>query len=405
MEYLLNGLITNYRQAVAFASFIIARYEILKRSMPDFQDNINVAEWYGLQLICFFFPELYRRLERQPESVLSNIFNIYRFSDDPTEPDKFSPSETRLLSMLFGGKPALGNERGIAHVKNYYNYFAMRVMKTEVSQKEFSAMLSNHSGELEPILNEWLARRPSVVNSVSALFARHKLTKMSAMEAANYTEALILWWLLSGDYASLAAIDDIPVTPYNVEAFHSGQESYFYTLNALVGREDFDVIRLCQAIKIQSYPPEDPRAGEDVDYDEPLRFLNEAESNILFSNLVNKAFERGLVKGVDDLADKDSLLTNILWNSETEIELEDGFIMAINWAVSEVIKRLEEMVKFDPQAKGRNLAGFRKIYEPQYTGDQETDADRGMESELLIRRTFGSHDRYQQVIAELFEAQ
>lgn len=47
-EYLLNLYVRNYRQAIGFATFLIARLTILKCSMPNFVFNICTSEWYRL---------------------------------------------------------------------------------------------------------------------------------------------------------------------------------------------------------------------------------------------------------------------------------------------------------------------------------------------------------------------
>ena len=405
-HFLLNSFIHNHRQAVSLSTFLIARYEILKTMMPKFSSDICINEWYYLQLLSFFYPAVYETLENNTEKLLDlrqSVFQEphYVISDDKfKEYDKVNDGALILLNLLFGHRPDKDKEQSLLYERNFYNYFALRVLRNEVSESDFMTMLTDESIDINETLLAWFSRRPSVKGAVSSLFARHSLTTQTEITAARMIKAMLLWWTITSDSKVLEALQELTVTSHNEKAFNSAEKSYRETIADLIENSDAEWSVLCDAVIAQSYRPDDPSEPEE---DQATRFLSIEDSKKFIGEIVHRAFSCGDIYYVDDLSKPHSVVANILKHSYTETHVEAGFLIVDNFAVEPLIDGWRELIGYSPDAKGHDLVGLQK--EMGYDEIYDPDAQEYLSEKIekTIQETFGSAKNLKTIIEEFYD--
>lgn len=372
-NFLLNVLISNYRQAVSLASFLVARMELLKKGIPDYNVNIIGRDWYYLQLICFFYPSLYRRLETQPESVLEPIKamngetmlgyseeKVKRLNEILPENEKITDGADLLLKKLFHyNRVGRQSAQSIVYVRNIGNYFALRILNNEVAESDFIDFLQNQETNISVRLYEWSSHKPSLKDSLTGLFGRHSLTNMDAVSAARYVEALLKWWVFTEDERALHIISELTLASYNETAFSSAEVAYKTTVSQLVDDCHKDYHILCKAIISQTPLPYDPTDPE-IDY--PICFLTESEAKDLIGRIIRKAFINDDIFNVDDLSVKDSTVRRILESSYNYNNIDENIIIYNSYAIDTLIQCWTDLAAHAPNAKGHDLKSLLKEF-------------------------------------------
>lgn len=413
-EYLLNKLITNYRQAVALITFLVARFDILRESMPAYSSNICTGEWYYLQLIAFFYPDVYDTLEHNKDGLLeskktSREESYYHITHDRLvkefgggkKPGNYKSGTAILLYLIFCMRIKRAPEQSIIYERNYYNYFAQRVLNDEIAERDFMLMLSDARQHIGAVLHVWQSRRPSVKASVSSLFARHTLEKFSALQAGRFVKAMLLWWCMTSDRKILAALSNLTLVSYNKEAFDAAETSYRQTISELIDTSNAEWNVLCKAVIAQSYAPEDPTDSES---DQALRFLSQKDSENIMSKLVRRAFIEGAIHSVDELSQSNSVAITILNNAFTETLVDESAIIVNNYAVKPMIDCWRDLIEHVPNAKGRNLKRLRDTFGYKETGDPQIDEHESMRAGQRIQQVFGSARNLRYIINEFYDA-
>lgn len=413
-EYLLNKLIDNYRQAVSLATFLATRFDILRESMPEYSLNICTDEWYYLQLIAFFYPDVYDRLEQNKGSLLeskktSREESYYYITHDRLanefgegmKPGDYKSGIAILLYLIFCRRINRALEQSIIYERNYYNYFALRVLNTEIAESDFMLLITDDSLDIKAFLFEWHSRRPSVRASVSSLFARHTLDKLSTLQAKRFVRAMLLWWDMTSNTKVLTALSNLTLVSYNKEVFDAAETSYNLTIRELIDTSDAEWHVLCDAVIAQSYAPED---SSDPEFDQELRFLSEKDSEIIMSRLVRRAFAEGAIHSVDELSQPNSVSSTILNHSFTETPVNESIIIVKNYAVDAMIDCWRELIEHESAAKGRNLKRLRDTFGYEETGDYQIDEHESMRVGNRIQQVFGSTENLRCIINELYDA-
>lgn len=407
-NYLLNTLLCNYRQALSLTAFLIARLEILKSEMPGFASDILMEEWYYLQLLSFFYPEVYSLLEHSPETLLDTknsmsecpyfslsekkLQDVYE-NEGTTEEDMKRIS--LLMKKLFMRNESHKSAKSIVHERNFYNYFASRILNTEISESEFQQLLKDGTLDIREVLSGWQSRRPSVADSVTSHFRRHSLSDMTSLMAARFTAAILYWYEMTGDNEVLNAIELLTQTRYNKEALDSAELAYRGVMKKLCEESSAPWDRLCRAIMAQTYSPDDPT---DSEFDQLTRFLTEEMSEKMIKRIVERAVIEGDIHNVDDISDKDSVTYSILNNSYRETEVTDEESIVRNYAIAPVMECWLELMLNGAKISGKDLDRLADMYGYARTDYQPIDRQKGIASKLGIKRIFESPENLAELI-------
>lgn len=411
---LLNVIIKNYRETVALASHLISHYEMLKANMVNFKDNICAEDWFYLQLIYFFYPSLYSVLENNNESVL-----VKRTENDETI---FVPSlglkekinslcpdiptdDTRLdilLNRLFDNKKRKRGANSLVFERNFYNYFAYRLLNTELDEREFLEMLAGRRKQLY-YFSSWGNRKPSISPSVTSRFVRQNIRLLNEIEVANYVKAILNWWMiypsveLSKKLESLNNLSDSKVFPAVTKA-------YYKTIKRLAMTAHGKWSLLCQPVQIQAPDPKG-RDNEDELMSSP-HCLTKNQVVEIFNIIVERAFKTGDISRVDDLTNVDTPLYKILNSSNVEFQ-NDRFYLIENYTISEIMKRWRKRLMRNPELRGRRLDLLVHMY--SYKGDYQLLDDR-KKTEVRdkfvsrIMRMFGAFENLFEIINAFYDA-
>jgi hypothetical protein len=154
-SYKLNQHIKSYRSAIRFANMLIIDINMLLRNRADSQ-NINFYEFFDLEVLKYFYPADYEQLQYYPESVLClsrdkktsrlyfALYKIETKNEYEVKSLKSEKAKAIVYDLFNRSRNSNTDDTSIIYESNFYNYFALRVVKTEISQSEF----------YEPIRNE-----------------------------------------------------------------------------------------------------------------------------------------------------------------------------------------------------------------------------------------------------------
>lgn len=406
-EYFLSRFIHNYRQAVQFGHFLCAHYLILKNMSPDYEKNFNLDEWYYLQILRFFDPDVYDELHRRPEAFFYPMYiqsNIYKFDPETTKNSGISLSEdtTVIIKTLFSDPGSNIKPTSIAHIRNFYNYFANRVLSTVISESEFLDML-NGVRPRALIMYEWLHHTPKVWDSVNSLLASHRIGDLTDEQIKIFIEAKLWWFGIVGSQENLESIREITYYPATLDQIEIAEKAYNETLVLMIGNPGIKAERIAELIRAQAPLPYDPTLpNEEQESAIPLIETKEAES--LFRKLIEREFEYKRIKGADDISDPESTLFKIMDSAYTVITANslDGLIFK-NYALNPVIEIFDELLKSRFDLKGSNLNRLQSTFGYIATGDQKTDADRYKTSQQTIHSFFEKNRMMEYIIFRWFK--
>lgn len=219
--YILNDYINTFRDAIRFSNHIIQELEILKRNTPTYFRDLNMREWFFLEVIKFSYPEVYQRLHNFPNEYLEIYYNSsqgfvrLKSGSKDDENSKNPLPLTRLLTLLFSYGNQQFKPNSIVYEHNYYNYFALRVLSTEIKQSEFNNLIEDTALDIECILRIWRNKNPSVYKSVAAHFTNYIKRDCDKTQGTRFIKAMVKWSSLSQDSKMLSVIRNITYYEFN----------------------------------------------------------------------------------------------------------------------------------------------------------------------------------------------
>lgn len=353
-------------------------------------------------------------MKNRPEDILGlthalsgedcYCFSQEKFNGIKAGPDYKAKAGIKiLLQLMFGSNPSSADEKSIIHTRNYYNYFADRVLQSEVEETDFMRLLTDENQNIRETLFGWKNHRPSLTASVSAHFARHALKDMTDVTAARFVRALLYWWEMTSGQKALHKLKYLTETSYNRAAFESAQRTYFEVLTEMIDSAESGWDKYCDAVMAQTPLPEDA-SDQDNEIGVLIRFLSVEQAMELIAKIVRKAVIKGDIHNVDDLSKPGSEVVKILSHSITETRSAEGeFLLVDNYAIDELITCWIDLVKHDPSAAGRDIESLRHEY--SYISVDDPDEEEYLSNQAYERRlrVFDSDKNLQRVINELYD--
>jgi len=408
-DFFLSRFINNYRQAVQFGQFLNANYLILKGLNPNFKVDFNLEDWYYLQILRFFFPEAYDRLQRRPEDFfnkqLIQTHDLYKFDQEIFKNSGMELPEqaVKIISMLFSDLPSSVTPTGIALMRNFYNYFAYRVLSTEVGEKEFMDML-NSVRPTSTMLTEWMHRKPRVWRSVDARFANHNIGNLTNEQIRTFVWAILWWYAIAKSPRCLRAVNGITYHSATSVQLDIAAESYYKTIHAIIGNPAIDAEIIAKLIVAQLPYPEDPTLSPDDEEDSAVTLIEEKQAEEMFEKLIERELAQGRIKSPDDISDRNSILYKLMdaAHRSTQISSGDDDVYR-NYALEPVRKIIGAHINKHPEFKGSDLIRLRTTFGYSSTGDWEVDNDNEESSNRLICSFFENHPNIKTIIFEWFK--
>lgn len=409
-EYFLTRFIRNYRQAVQFGHFLCANFLMLKNMSPGFSKDFDLDDWYYLQMLRFFFPDAYDVLQQKPESFFYPQYiktdSLYKFDKETFAKSgiQLPAKAISIISTLFSNTPYHAKPTGIAYTRNFYNYFAFRVLSTEVSESDFMEML-NGIRSRETTIREWLHRRPKVWGSVDSHFISHDIGKLTNEQIKIFIESMLWWYVIAGSEMCMTAIRDITHHTASSEQLDIAAEAYLTTLQSMIADSNVNAVTISKLIVLQAPYPEDPTSSDD---DAPEYFWNLLAADMaeeLLEKLINREFENGEIESTDDISDRGSTLFKMMRASRKSISLSaNDYRVYKNYALRPVDRIFNRYFSSHPGfMKGHNLERIKEVFGYTPTGDQEVDMDNAEGSDVLIRSIFENYENIRNIIFKWFK--
>lgn len=406
--YFLSDFVHNYRQAVQFGHFIIANYLVIKEMSPDVTSNFDLNDWYRLQVLRFFYPDACNRLQQTPESFFGHQyfrFGLYRFDQDTFNNSgiKLPPGALPLIKAIFSKLPSQASPTGIVQMRNFFNYFACRILSTEISESEFVDML-NDVRPKSLVLTEWKNRRPNVWKSVDSHFATHTIGSLTDAQISIYVGALLWWNALVESHRSIVCIREITEHTATTEQIAVAAKAYYETVLSMISNPGIRADIIARIIVSQAPEPEDPTVSAD-EQESPVPLVKPSQTRELFEKLIEREFEHNRIKSADDISVPESSLFRIMSSAytATDISAQDYTIFR-NYALEPVREFFDRHLKANPGLmKGSNLGRLKAAFGYKPTGDQKADADSAERSDRLIRSFFECDENMRQIIFGWFK--
>ena len=408
-RYFLSRFILNYRSAVQLGYFLSTNYILLKKMDPDFRQNFIIDDWFYLKVLHFFYPEAYNLLHHQPEAFFVIDYSrypvVFKYDEDTFNKSgiKVASGALDLIRHMFRQLPSDIKPGGIAYEGNFYNYFASRVLSTELSEKDFMDMLNGNRPQ-SIMMMEWIQRKPRIWSSVDLNMASHNIAILNEQQIRNYVSGLMWWNALTGSYTCLRVIRELTYhSSISYENIETARETYTATLESIIGNPAIRAEAVARLITAQSPYPDDPSISGD-EYEAPIFLLEDDSAYKVFSTLIKREFDNERIKSADDISDPESSLFRIMNAAYTSIEMDAGeYLLFRNYALKPIGDFFREKLKTGDQLKGKKLNQFKAAFSAQYTGVEEIDADAEENSDRLRRSFFENRENMEQIIDEWFE--
>lgn len=402
--YILNDYIKTYRDAIRFANHIIQDFEILKHNGVDFRIDINLREWFYVELLKFSFPKVCTQLRNLPNDYLvinNDRFQGYvRIKKSPNSQDNsLELSEfDKLLHLIFNQHSPTPNS--IIHYNNYFNYFALRILSTELKQSEFHDLIENDALYIEEVLMEWMERKPSIRRSVESHFRNQKKDNFNSNQACRYIKALIKWSLLTINTRMVSIISDMSYFDFSQDIHKEVCDVFFNELKSNL--QDIGNLKYtCKVVMAATPKPLDPSEPPDSIEGSFLSYERaEALSSDIFDSVV-KNHKNELT--VDSLSTEDSYLRILLENLTKEVDF-DHHTEVDNYIVDKIIIYFDNLIKIGVNNKGTNLSEFVKWLTPDYCDDDSVNVQMALKSKRMTRKLFGSKANLEHIIQNWFDA-
>lgn len=399
-RYILSDFIFNYRDALRLANQISQDLEILKSNAPTFMRDFNIRDWYCLELIKFRFPEEYKNMKQLPNKNL----DVMRHSDVGRISLKESANEAPanlkgLLDLMFGEH--MGEHvpnTSIKYEAHFYNYFALRILSTEVKTSEFHTLIRDKARDLSFGLRELKERNPRVYKSMRNQFRSFDLRNENRETLLRYIRGLIEWSALTQDEYMLSVIHGLSLKSFPNSMSSEVRETFAIALTAQLP----NVERLEFACKlIMSCSPKPIEQGKDPDEND-ISLIDADHAYQLSRTLFDTEMSLGKID-VDSLANPHSPLYVMLFNLVTT-NVFDDYIGIGHYVFDYASNQIDLRIMEDEQFKGTNLTGFKNEFAPEYVEESpEATADSEESAREKIYRMFDRNENVRHIINNWFK--
>lgn len=399
-RYILSDFIFNYRDALRLANQISQDLEILKGNAPTFMRDFNVRDWYCLELIKFRFPEEYKNLKQLPNKYLDVIQHndVGRISlkDDVNE----APAALKgLLDLMFGKH--LGERvpnTSIKYEAHFYNYFALRILSTEVKTSEFHTLIRDKARDLSFGLRELKERNPRVYKSMRNQFRSFDLRNENRETVLRYIRGLIEWSALTQDEYMLSVIHGLSLKSFPNSMSGEVREAFAIALTAQLP----NIERLEFACKlIMSCSPKPTEPGKDPDEND-ISLIDADHAFQLSQTIFDTEMTLGTVN-VDSLANPHSPLYVMLFNLVTT-EFFEEYPEVEHYVLDYALNQIDFKIREKEQFKGTNLTAFKNAFAPEYVEESSEAAEYNEDSAReKLYRMFGRNENVRHIINNWFK--
>lgn len=404
-NYILNDYIKTYRDAIRFTNHIIQDLEILKRNSATYSLDLNMKEWFHLELLKFSYPKEYLNLRNLPNEHLEVVYDSSQYgyvrikkpSKDQTVNEIQTPFDS-ILTLIFEGNNFKPNS--ISYEHNYYNYFALRVLSTEIKQSEFNNLFDDISLDMDYVLRLWKGRNPSVNKSVAAHFSNYDKRNCNLSQGKRFIKAMLKWGTLTCDTRMIRVAANISMFDFKKNMQTELCRTFYEELIAIL--PTIDNIEYACSLAMASAPgPFDPSEDPDLpDRNMLSREDAEALAAIIFDTLAaNKPND----VTIDKLAVADSTIRVLLEKLTIETTIQD-YPAFEHYVLGHIIEYFDNLIKTSPENKGSNLKEFVKHLEPELTDDESINEHIAEEYRYRLMKIFGESDNIKHIINNWFDA-
>lgn len=410
-KYKVSGFFKNFREIKRFINQFILNFNTIYKSTGI--NDIVVSEFFKLELIHFFDNDFYQLLKNNPKEFLyissngimseiclgrenlSNSYNYDNFANDYN--NRFNKKPVKrvfyLLLDLFSKGYYSFNNSSIKFSYNYYKYFSLRVMRNQITDKEFKDFIS--SSVPEKVLEKFQGKHGSL--------AYHFRTYNSAFildyDRLKLFYDSLFYWINKSDNTYV----------YDIFRIKTDKGSIHKKLQEQAG--DYIIDKIEWLIKKSTSSNDRIKVTTLLKNMYMLGFLdhNNGEEYFLHESLItndkiielaNKNFESFLKENdsitPQDLIDKNSLLYRFVINSVLKETIDSqGHEFAVNIILNSLAEFFIANTKYDPKAI---LKYFSFIPKGDYEDETEYNYDRKKYIDK-IESIFGSIDAYKNFIS------
>lgn len=411
-KYKVSAFFKNFREIKRFINQFILNFNTIYNSIGI--NDIIVSELFKLELIHFFDDDFYQLLKNNPkdflyinnEGLTSEIYlgkkdsflsyNYENFVNDYRNRFNKKPIEKvfYLLYDLFSHRSyKFYNNNSITFSYNYYKYFSLRIMRNQITDREFKDFIS--SSEPEKILKKFQSKD----DSLAYHFRTYKLSFIQDFNRLKLFYNSLFCWINNSDNEYIYGIFRIKTEKDSVhETLQEQTGNYIIDrIEWLIGKSNFSNDNIKVTILLKNMYM---FSFLDNDGEEKLKHES-LITNDKIIELANKNFESFLKKNnsitPQDLIDKDSLLYRFTINSVIkEITDFQGNESAVNIIIKSLAEFFATNTKYDPKVI---LKYFTFIPEDYYENDIEYDHDRQKFIDK-IEIIFGSVSQYKNFISQ-----
>lgn len=411
-KYKVSAFFKNFREIKRFINQFILNFNTIYNSIGI--NDIIVSELFKLELIHFFDDDFYQLLKNNPkdflyinnEGLTSEIYlgkkdsflsyNYENFVNDYRNRFNKKPIEKvfYLLYDLFSHRSyKFFNNNSITFSYNYYKYFSLRIMRNQITDREFKDFIS--SSEPEKILKKFQSKD----DSLAYHFRTYKLSFIQDFNRLKLFYNSLFCWINKSDNEYIYGIFRIKTEKDSVhETLQEQTGNYIIDrIEWLIGKsnssnDNIKVTILLKNMYMFSFLDDD---GEEKLKHESLI------TNDKIIELANKNFESFLKKNnsiaPQDLIDKDSLLYRFTINSVIKETIDSqGHESGVNIILNSLTKLFTANIKYDPKMI---LKYFSFIPKDFYESNIEYDHDRQKFIDK-IEIIFGSVSQYKNFISQ-----
>lgn len=411
-EYKISAFFKNFREIKRFINQFILNFNTIYKSTGI--NDIVVSEFFKLELIHFFDNDFYQLLKNSPKEFLyvsnnglmskiclgkkdsSKSYDYNIFSNDYS--NRFNRKPTKkvfyLLDDLFYDRYYNFNNSSIIFSYNYYKYFSLRIMREQITDKEFKEFIS--SSESEKILEKFKDKH----SSLAYHFRTYKSAFILDLNKLKLFYNSLFYWINKSDNTYI----------YNIFRLKTDKGAVDEKLQEQAGNYIIEkiewLIEKCTSSNNRTkvttllknmYMLEflDHDIGEESPIHESLI------TNEKIIELANKNFEL-FIKENDsimpqDLIDKNSLLYRFVINSVLKETIDSqGHEFSVNIILNGLTEFFVTNTKYDPKVILKYFSFIPKDY---YEDNTEYNYDRRKFIDK-IETIFGSVDKYKTFISK-----
>lgn len=408
-KYKVSAFFKNFREIKRFINQFILNFNTIYNSTGI--NDVVVSELFKLELIHFFDNDFYQLLKNNPKEFLyvssnglmseiclgredlSESYNYDNFTNDYN--NRFNKKPIKkifyLLLDLFSKRYYNFNNNSIKFSYNYYKYFSLRIMRNQITDKEFKDFIS--SSEPEKVLEKFQGKH----GSLAYHFRTYRLAFILDYNRLKLFYDSFFHWINKSDNMYI----------YDIFRIKTDKESIHKKLQEQAG--DYIIDKIEWLIEKSTSSNDRIKVATFLKNMYMLRFLdhNDGEESFIHESLItnekiielaNKNFELFLKENdsitPQDLIDKNSLLYRFVINSVLKETVDSqGHEFAVNIILNSLTEFFIANTKYDPEVI---LKYFSFIPRNDYADDIEYEMNEFIDK---IESIFGSIDKYKNFIS------